>query len=64
MRERGGPKLALSARAPMVKAQGPNQRWRLDFVSDSLFCESRFRILSVIDDFGRECLAAGADTSA
>jgi putative transposase len=48
----------------MVTAQGANQRWRLDFVSDSLFCESRFRILSVIDDFGRERLAAGVDTSA
>jgi putative transposase len=59
MRERGGSKLALSARAPMVKAQGPNQRWRLDFVSDSLF-----RLLSVIDGFSRECLAAGVDTSA
>jgi putative transposase len=43
----------------MVKAQGPNQRWRLDFVSDSLF-----RLLSVIDGFSRECLAAGVDTSA
>lgn len=35
----------------------------LDFVSDSLSCGRRFRILNVIDDFSRECLAAIVDTS-
>ena len=43
--------------------QGPNQRWSPDFVSDSLSCGRRFRILNVIDDFSRECLAAVIDTS-
>ncbi len=43
--------------------QGPNQRWSLDFVSDSLSCGRRFRILNIIDDFSRECLAAVVDTS-
>jgi putative transposase len=43
--------------------QGPNQRWSLDFVSDSLSCGRRFRVLNVIDDFSRECLAAVVDTS-
>lgn len=43
--------------------QGPNQRWSLDFVSDSLSCGRRFRILNVIDDLSRECLAAVVDTS-
>ena len=32
-------------------------------MSDSLSCGRRFRILNVIDDFGRECLAAVVDTS-
>ena len=32
-------------------------------MSDSLSCGRRFRILNVIDDFSRECLAAVADTS-
>jgi putative transposase len=32
-------------------------------VSGSLFCESRLRVLNVIDDFSREYLAAGEDTS-
>ena len=47
----------------MAIPQGPNQRWSLDFVSDSLSCGRRFRILNVIDDFSRECLAAVVDTS-
>ena len=32
-------------------------------MSDSLSCGRRFRILNVIDDFSRECLAAVVDTS-
>lgn len=63
VRKRGGRKRALGARAPMAIPQGPNQRWSLDFVSDSLSCGRRFRILNVIDDFSRECLAAVVDTS-
>lgn len=46
----------------MAIPQGPHQRWSLDFVSDSLSCGRRFRILNVIDDFSRECLAAVVDT--
>jgi putative transposase len=47
----------------MAIPQGPNQRWSLDFVSDSLSCGRRFRILNVIDDFSRGCLAAVVDRS-
>lgn len=63
VRKRGGRKRALGTRTPMATPQGPNQRWSLDFVSDSLSCGRRFRILNVIDDFSRECLAAVVDTS-
>lgn len=63
VRKRGGRKRALGTKAPMAIPQGPNQRWSLDFVSDSLACGRRFRILCVIDDFSRECLAAVVDTS-
>src|SRR5690606_9411826 len=45
VRRRGGRKRALGTRAPMALPQGPNQRWSLDFVSDSLVCGRRFRIL-------------------
>jgi len=63
VRRRGGRKRALGTRAPMTLPQGPNQRWSLDFVSDSLICARRFRILCVVDDYSRECLALVADTS-
>jgi putative transposase len=63
VRRRGGRKRALGTRAPMVLPQGKNQRWSLDFVSDALIDSRRFRILAVVDDFTRECLALVVDTS-
>ena len=58
-----GRKRALGARALMLEPSGLSVVWSLDFVSDSLGDGGRFRILAVIDDFPRECLALAADTS-
>jgi putative transposase len=63
VRRRGGRNRALGARRPLEPPRGPNQRWSLDFVSDRLTDGRRFRILAVVDDFTRECLALVADTS-
>ena len=63
VRKRGGRKRALGTRRPMTVPQGRNQRWSLDFVSDALIDGRRFRILCVIDDFSRECLATVVDNS-
>ena len=63
VRRRSGRKRALGTRAPLVVPQGPNQCWALDFVSDALVCGRRFRILTVVDQFSRECVALVADTS-
>ncbi|MFT3976579.1 MAG: IS3 family transposase [Sphingomonas bacterium] len=63
VRRRRGRKRAMGTRAPMALPQGPNQRWSLDFVSDTLICSRRIRILAVVDDFTRECLALVVDTS-
>jgi putative transposase len=63
VRKRGGRKRALGTRAPMAIPQGPNPRWSLDFVTDSLVRGRRFRVLCIIDDFTRECLDAIVDTS-
>ena len=63
VRKRGGRKRALGTRAPMAVPQAPNQRWSLDFVSDTLVDGRRFRILCVIDDYSRECLAVIVDNS-
>ena len=56
-------KRALGTRAPMTLPQGPNQRWSLDFLSDAFSDGRRFRILAIVDDFTRECLALVPDTS-
>jgi putative transposase len=63
VRRRGGRKRAIGTRAPMLVPMTSNERWSLDFVSDQLTCGRRFRILTIVDDCTRECLALVADTS-
>jgi len=63
VRRRGGRKRALGTRAPLVVPQGPNERWSLDFASDQFRDGRRLRILVVVDDCTRECLALVVDTS-
>ncbi|MCL4168316.1 UNVERIFIED_CONTAM: hypothetical protein GTU68_055897, partial [Idotea baltica] len=63
VRKRGGRKRALGTRRPMVLPSRTNERWSLDFVSDAFTDGRRFRVLAVVDDFSRECLALVADTS-
>jgi len=40
-----------------------NDRWSMDFTSDSLATGRCFRTLNVVDDFTRECVAIEVDTS-
>jgi putative transposase len=63
VRRRGRRKRAIGTRAPMTLPNAINQRWSLDFVSDALADGRRFRILCVVDNFSRECLATVIDTS-
>src|SRR3979411_3030084 len=63
VRRRGGRKRALGTRAPMTIPQDCNLRWSLDFVADTLVSGRRFRILTLVDDFTRECLGLVVDTS-
>jgi len=63
VRRRSGRKRALGTRAPMMVPLYPNERWSLDFVSDQLTDGRRFRMLAIVDDCTRECLALVADTS-
>jgi putative transposase len=63
VRRRGGRKRALGTRAPLSLPATINERWSLDFVSDTLGDGRRFRILCIVDDFSRECLATVVDTS-
>jgi hypothetical protein len=63
VRRRGGRKRAMRTRRPITTPLAPNQRWSLDFVYDQLTDGRRFRILTVVDDCTRECLALVAETS-
>ncbi len=63
VRKRGGRKRALGLRAPLALPSRPNERWSLDFVSDTFTDGRRFRVLAVVDDCTRECLALVGDTS-
>jgi putative transposase len=42
---------------------GPNQEWSLDFIHDGLAGGRTVRVLSVVDNFTRECLTLEIDTS-
>ncbi len=63
VRKRGGRKRALGTRRPMLLPSRPNERRSLDFVSDAFTDGRRFRVLAVVDDYSRECLALVVDTS-
>lgn len=44
-------------------ATRPNERWSIDFVSDCVSTGQVIRLLTVVDDYTRECLAIEVDTS-
>jgi putative transposase len=49
--------------SPREPLSAPNQEWAIDFASDVAASGRRFRVLSVVDMFTRECLALETDTS-
>jgi putative transposase len=56
-------KAARRARVPTVQASRPNEKWAMDFIAARLLDGRWFRVLTVIDQFTRECLACVADIS-
>jgi transposase InsO family protein len=50
-------------RTPILVEAKVNARWSLDFVHDQFAQGRRFRILNIVDDVTRVCLAAIPDTS-
>jgi putative transposase len=63
VRKRRARRRAVGTRAPILAEAKPNARWSLDFVHDQLASGRRFRILNIVDDVTRECLAAIPDTA-
>ena len=55
MRTRKRKKLACRARVPVAEARGRNERWSMDFMMDRLANGQAFRILTVVDQYTREC---------
>ena len=56
-------KAAGRARVPQAVATAPNQRWSMDFMSARVADGRWFRILTVVDQFTRECVCLRADQS-
>jgi putative transposase len=54
---------AAGVRAVIPAAVRPNEQWSMDFVSDSTVTGRRFRALTIIDNYSRECPAIEVDTS-
>jgi putative transposase len=63
VRKRKARRRAIGTRTPILVEAKVNARWSLDFVHDQLAQGRRFRILNIVDDVTRECLAAIPDTS-
>ena len=54
---------AARARETIPSPVRPNQRWSMDFVSDTTVTGRRFRALAIVDDYSRECPAIEVDAS-
>jgi putative transposase len=52
-----------TVRQPLAEPMAANQTWSVDFMSDALSSGRRFRMLNIVDDYTRECLAIEVDTS-
>jgi putative transposase len=63
LRRKARRKLPAAVRVPLPQASGPDQRWSIDFVHDQLSDGRRFRSLTIVDEFTRQCLAITVDHS-
>ena len=52
-----------TVRQPLAEPVAANQVWSVDFMTDALSSGRRFRMLNIVDDYTRECLAIEVDTS-
>lgn len=63
LKKRKGKKRRGSRVGRLRGASRLNERWAVDFVSDSLAPGGRLRALTIVDEFSRECLAIEVDRS-
>ena len=56
-------KRASMLRLELTEPTKPNERWAMDFMSDGLWNGRKFKVLTILDIFTKECLAIEIDTS-
>jgi putative transposase len=56
-------KRAAGTRLVLPTATRPNERWSMDFIQGVLWGGRRFRMLTVVDQFTKECPVIEVDTS-
>ena len=62
-KRRGKRRLPARVRQPLQQAVAVNHSWSMDFMSDSIMGDRKFRTFNVMDDCTREALAIEIDTS-
>lgn len=63
IRKRQKKKLRGHLRLVLPEPQKPNHIWSMDFVSETLFDQRRFRCFAIVDDFTRENIVIHPDRS-
>lgn len=63
LRRRKRKRYAAGPRVTPPSPARPNERWSMDFVSDTFASGRTFRTLNIVDDCSRECVAILVDTS-
>jgi len=63
VRRRRRKRLTGGERLPLPAASRPCERWSMNFMLDTLADGRPFRVLNIVDDFTRECLAIEVDRS-
>ena len=63
VRKRKRKRIGIADRRPLPTPSGPNQSGSMDYVADGLIDGRKLRVLAIVDDYSRECLALEVDTS-
>lgn len=63
IRRRAKKRLPARLKQELFKPTSINQVWSIDFMSDSLWDGTRYRLLNIIDDYNRQVLRIESDTS-
>ena len=63
VRRRRGRKRVAEPRVPLPEPRAPSERWSMDFMRDTLADGRVCRLVTLVDDFTRECPVIEIDTS-